>query len=284
MEKILVPTDFSGNANNAVKYAIHFAQATGKALVFFNVTHRDIPTSSAHDIYLKKVAEDVNRATVELHAQVEKVYKDLHLTMPPKKTFFDVKYGHNVQDEIAEAAEKHKVSMIVMGTLGATGLKKIFMGSNTVGVLKKVHCPVLAIPDQAKFKDIERIAYSSSLQEVDKEVKQLLPIVKIFKASLSIFNVYPVYPSYLNYSTFNVEECVNTLKKEFKYKKITLDLIKRNKENDLEGGMDYFIKTHKPDLLIMFSQSRDWFDRLTNPSATESMALNPKLPLLSFKV
>jgi nucleotide-binding universal stress UspA family protein len=284
MEKILVPTDFSENANNAAKYAIHFAHTTGKAIVFFNVTHKDIPTSSAHDIYLKKVAEDVNKASLALHVLVEKMYVELHLVMPPRRTFFDVQFGHNVQDEIVEAAEKHKVTMIIMGTLGASGFKKIFFGSNTVGVLKNVHCPVLAIPDKVKYAEIAHIGYSSNLQDLDTEVKQLLPIVKTFKASLDIFNVHPVYPSYFDYAKFNAEERLTELKKEFRYKKMTLTLINRPKENDLKGGVDYFIKTHKPDLLIMFSQSRDWFERLTNPSATEEMALNPKLPLLSFKV
>jgi nucleotide-binding universal stress UspA family protein len=283
MEKILVPTDFSSDANNAVKYAVHFAQETGRSIVFFHVTHKDIPTALAHDVYLKKVKEDIDRASTALHAHIEKIYESSQLVYHPNKVTFDVKFGHNAQDEIVDAAESHKVALIIMGTHGATGLKKIFFGSNTVGVLKKGNCPVLAIPANAKYTTIEHIGYSSNLEDLDTEVAKILPIVKKFNASLGIFNVYPVYPSNINYATFDAEKRVETLKEKHKYKKLSLTLINRPKENDLEGGMEEFIHKYKPDLIIMFSKTRDWFERLTNPSATEDIALNPKVPLLSIK-
>ena len=283
MEKILVPTDFSDNATNAIKYAIHFAQATNKALVFFHVTHADIPTSKAHDVYLKKVADKIEKSSHTLKEYVSKIYKSLHLQLNERRVSFDVKFSHNAKDEIVAASETHKVSMIIMGTLGASGLKKIFVGSNTAAVLKNVSCPVLAVPAKVKYIEIEHIGYSSNLEDLNGDVKRLLPIVKTFKANLDIFNVYPVYPTKVDYTKLDIEKTLEDLKSEFKYKNITLRVIHRAKENDLEGGMNVFIKNYKPNLLIMFSQSRNWFDRLINPSATEAIALNPKVPLLSFK-
>jgi nucleotide-binding universal stress UspA family protein len=283
MEKILVPTDFSENATNAVKYAIHFAQSTGKSLVFLNVTHKDILTSKAHDVYLKKVAVAIDQAGVDLRKYINKIYKNLHLELNPLKVTFDVRFGHSAQDEIVVSAEKHKVSMIIMGTLGATGLKKFFVGSNTSGVIQNVNCPVLAVPAKIKYREIEKIGYSSNFENLSADVKQLLPIVKSYSANLDIFSVYPVYPIKVDFEKFDIDEKLKSLKDEFKYKNISLNLIKRAQENDLEGGVAKFIKVFKPDMIIMFTQSRNWFERLLHSSATEKIVLNPKVPILSFK-
>lgn len=281
MKKILVPTDFSKNAMNASIYAVQFAEATNRAIVFTHVAHSDIPTSSSHTTYVHKVEETLEQAKLDLIDNVSKVFAEMHLTLNESKVHYDVRFGYSAQDKIIEAADELNVDMIIMGTQGATGLAKIFVGSNTTGVLKNVNCPVLAVPAKAKYKTVERIGYSSDLVHVKKEVDLLLPIVKSFNAQLDIFNVYPVYPVNLDYEKLSVKDILEELK--LKYDNITLTVIHRAVENDLEGGMESFIKSHKPDLLVMFSQSRNWFQRLIHPSATEAIILDIKVPLLSFK-
>ena len=51
----------------------------------------------------------------------------------------------SIVSEIIEFAEREKVDLIIMGTRGRTGFKKILLGSVASGVVTYSHCPVLVI-------------------------------------------------------------------------------------------------------------------------------------------
>ena len=75
---------------------------------------------------------------------------------------------------ILEITEQKDISLILMGTLGANRIKKIFWGSNTSSVIGKSKVPVLVIPGGYKWAKPERILFATNHFETDKSILDFL--------------------------------------------------------------------------------------------------------------
>jgi hypothetical protein len=104
------------------------------------------------------VAEDIAIQKKSSEKKLEKV-SSKYVKVPSSHL---VKIGDPI-DEIIDAAQKCKSQLIVMGTHGASGLKRILFGSNTSNVISKSNIPVLAIPQRYRFKKINSIVYATDL-------------------------------------------------------------------------------------------------------------------------
>jgi nucleotide-binding universal stress UspA family protein len=78
---------------------------------------------------------------------------------------------------------------VVMGTHGATRLKKFFLGSNAVYVLQNADIPVLTVPGQFSFKQMNHIAYASDFDNMDEEIVQVVEFAKMFEAYVHVMHV-----------------------------------------------------------------------------------------------
>src|SRR5690606_26785572 len=103
----------------------------------------------------------------------------------------NVNFSHSmIQGEavstIAETANKMGADYIVMGTKGATGLKEVFLGSVTSGVMEFTKVPVLSIPDDVSYKDvIKKVVYLTNYQSGEvKGFKQAVDFANIFSSKL----------------------------------------------------------------------------------------------------
>lgn len=270
MKTILVPTDFSNNANNALKYANDFAKAINNKIVLL---HSYLPLVGKYNMISGMVAEDIAIQKKSSEKKLEKL-SSKYVKVPSSHL---VKIGDPI-DEIIDAAQKSKSQLIIMGTHGASGLKRILFGSNTSDVISKSNTPVLAIPQRYRFKKINTIVYATDLNNTINELKHIIPIAKQLNATIEVLN--------LNYSYNKNENKKQVVEKKIKtlnYKKIKLIEQKATIEQTMiEQIKKYLIKT-KPQLLVMFPEDKAWFDKLFISSKTEELANQIKLPLLSIR-
>jgi nucleotide-binding universal stress UspA family protein len=283
MKKILIPTYFSENAENAVLYGLFLSQVLKAKPVYFYVTHKNILTSKPHDTFLHEVEKDIKHQTEVLHNSIKSIYAKANIELVENHCEFLVKYGADTIDLIEEQADNGQYEFVVMATHGASGLKKFFAGSNTSGIIQKSKIPVLAVPYDAKYKLIDDIAFASDFENIEQEVELTLPIVKKLNAKLTIFTVHPMYPSSFNPESKKVLNISEEIRKKFDYEKINHIVINRAEENDIEGGIKDFVANHNPDILIMFTKERTWFENLLDRSNTSEVALDIKIPLLAMK-
>ena len=68
-----------------------------------------------------------------------------------------------------------RIDLVVMGTKGARGLKEVFIGSNTFDLAQKIDKPVVAVPRNAFFQGIKRIAFCSDFNN-HKNMNRLQPL------------------------------------------------------------------------------------------------------------
>ncbi|WP_448518696.1 universal stress protein [Rhodoflexus sp.] len=282
MKTILVPTDFSDNALKAMQYAIRFAGITGSHLVFFKATDTIVPETAPVHLYHELVKSDIEENTEELRAQVAKAYANTGITANPEQYAIDVEYGA-FKHMIHIVIEKHKADMIIMGTQGASGLKKVFFGSNTANLITNVDIPLLAVPVDTPINSITKIGYASDLTDFGDELERIIDFAKPFDALIDIFHVYPVYPQLVDITKFDKEKTLNLLTSKFDYSKIHITLVQTEYDNDIIAGIEQYIAEEKPSLLVMFTHKRSWFDKIFNPSISQTVAFDTKTPLLVFK-
>jgi len=270
MKTILVPTDFSSNANNALKYANAFAQATDNKIVLL---HSYIPILGKYDRIPEIVDEENIRVKKESQKNLEILCKKY-----VKGTCDALLITRNPIETILEVSQKRKFSLIIMGTHGVSGLMQLLFGSNTSGVISKSTVPVLAIPQRYRFRKINTIVYASDLKNTINELKHIIPFAKEFDATIEI-----VHLDYGYNTTDDEKQLLEKKIKSLSYKKINFIEKKATLELPMADQLKKYLVKHKPQILVMFPEEKSWFDKIFIGSKTEEMANKLKLPLLSIR-
>ena len=143
IRKILVALDGSNPSFNASTYAIDFAKRYDAELIVLSIVS-PIPYSQFEyaNIGRMKEIETIEKGKAEEY--IDKVKQKATENKVSVETDVLIKYT-SVVKEIVEYAEKMKVDMIVIGSRGMAGLKKLLLGSVANGVITYSHCPVLVV-------------------------------------------------------------------------------------------------------------------------------------------
>ena len=191
MKNILLPTDFSGNSKNAIQYALKFFEGENCT---FHILNSQKPTGyiTADVLYgapgtsiYEGILNDNKKALENMVQFGESNSEKENFTFIPKLDF------DNIVDAINQAVALNNIELIVMGSNGATGAAEVLFGSNTLKVIRNVDCPVLIVPEDYTFENIEAVLLSLNYQnEVSKEsVSLITEIVKKNGASLKILEI-----------------------------------------------------------------------------------------------
>lgn len=272
MKTILVPTDFSRTAANAVDYAAELAQVTQSKLILFHAYMLPVaPTETPLPFPTVEMEKETLR---DLH-KIEKHIRSKHgngISIDCQFTF-----GAPV-DEIVEAAKKNKADLIVMGMQGAGFLAEKLIGSVTTFLMRKSTIPVLAIEHHVKFRSIEKIALACDYEQMNnKEVLEpVKAFAKLFNAHLYILNVVK-----------EVEEIATVTKtvEEIKLNRL-LESIPHSfhhaENEDVIEGINHFAAEEKIDMLVLIPKKHSMLYNLFHESHTKQMAFHTKVPVLAI--
>ena len=165
MKRILVPTDFSMEAENAIQTAIPIAQAFKAVLVLLHVlevsSKDSFSESSVTDS--KEMVSDTIHINENLKSAQENFTRSyaLHgLADIDVEVEQYIRVG-NPNKQIEESIEKENIDFIIMGTKEAWGLNDILLGTSTDKLLRKVNCPVLSVNEVAPADAFSKIVFSS---------------------------------------------------------------------------------------------------------------------------
>lgn len=273
MKTILIPTDFSENAKNAIEYAIEMAKKEKAKII---IVHACYITYIAPDAPAQYLTEELvfveDAAKKEMQKLIKKIENEGILCEAVIKQ-------DNAIDLILEEAIKRKPDLIVMGTKGATGLKEVIIGSNTARVIEKVNCPVIAVPEKSSFKPIKHIVYATNylLSDIDA-LKNLVNIAELFNAEITLLHV---SNEALNHETEedHILKFRSKIKSRIDYDKVRFKLVYGK---IFENVLAEYIKRESPDLLAMSTHHRTVYDKLFGKSFTKKMAYHTNIPLLAF--
>ena len=141
-QNILVPVDGSETSYAAVAQAAELAKAFGGKITVVQVLALD-PYIAAEYISSTQTNDLIERArTSVLKTLEEAAAKFSDLGIPVEAKLLE---GQVVHREIIREAETSKADLIVIGSHGRTGLKRLFLGSVAQSVLGEAHIPVLVV-------------------------------------------------------------------------------------------------------------------------------------------
>jgi len=274
--KYLVPTDFSGNAKNAVEYAAALANATQAELIYLHVV-----TPIGNDIHPRGNVEaevvKAKRADAKIHLEnilikIKNAYRGLI-------SDFLIRTGDSVEEIIKTA--QNKADIIIMGTHGASGVKKFFFGSNTASVIEESTIPVMAIPEHCAFVTPKKIVFATDYYDSDLlALVSLSEIAKTFNAEICIVHIVvgdvkpeAEFPALNNF--------LNSVIKTTGYTKTSCRVYKHE---TIEKGIDLVIKEEEADILAVSTRKRNPLEKLFNKSTSKELSFGSKIPLLIFRV
>jgi len=170
MKNILLPTDFSENAWNAILYTLHLYKDESCKFILLNSYQINgyqkgsklIPIPGNE--YLEKAKNNSEHGLQRLIEVIKKGYPN------PKHQFFAVSHNYPLVEAIEQELEQNDIEVIVIGTKGSTGAYEVIYGSNTIKIMDEVEsCPILAVPSNVPFFEIKEIVLASSLKITHNE-------------------------------------------------------------------------------------------------------------------
>ena len=279
MKRILVPTDFSINAHNAFRFALHIADKFNASI---STVHIGNPVKSYKDYSPQTLFQKMES---EMEKEFEKYQEEAVVLRQSaeNENMTRVQVNHILREghflpEVLDVLAQDDYDLIVMGTKGASNVSKILFGSNTTKLIAKAPCPVLAVPDEAQYTGFAKMAYAMEIKwKKDFAIETSLDWAKRFKGKLDCFTI--ERNGSRNWE--RLEEVINDYKYEFrKYENLKFELVD---DKDFYWGIHNFIRFRRPNLLVMVYRKLGIIDKFLLDRKVRDVALGTEIPLLILK-
>lgn len=275
MNKILCPVDFSDTSLNAIEFAVAIAKKFHSKITLLHVfTERDFNKAMGSVAKGKSFKELLGMARNRLESLVNSI-NDSSVGESTFSCDYYLELGELI-DKVDEIALEQQYELLVMGTTGVSRTDGIFFGSNTEDIIERVRKPILCIPEEATFKQFNRIVYGSDYLEEDKiAIQEVISFATIFDARIDVLHV-NLDDSDKQYDTFTEE-----LKSFITYKKISFS---HKKYDQIGEGLNQHVVDTKSDLLVVFKRDLNFVKSIFSKSLTKTLAFTIDKPLLVLKL
>jgi len=277
MRKILIPTDFSENALNAINYALELFKYEKSIYYIMHAYQDDIYANEAllEEESIDKVTERVGKKSLE---ELEIILKKINEISPnPKHTYRIISSNNLLLHEADKIVDDENIDIIVMGTRGKTNDKKLTFGSHTLQVLKYVQCPVLAIPENYKYTQPKHILFPTNymLPYKRRELKLLCEMVSPFRATIDM-----LYISKSNKLSIRQEDNKAFVKAELCKNAINFKIAN---EKHIINVIYRYIKENNIDMLVMVNTRHSFLDSNIFLSSIDELSLHLDIPFLALQ-
>ena len=277
MKSILVPVDFSIQAQYAAQVAASIAKQTNSKLFLLHML--ELP-SGVIDPTSFGMTNNAPTALLFLKRAHEKFEEFKKLPFLEGLEVEDSVNFHKAYEGILEESQKQQVDLIVMGSQGASGLEEILIGSNTEKVVRNSEIPVLVVKNDIKDFKIKNIVFASNFNVENRSAFQrILDFTLLFNAELHLLKINTIN----NFETTKVSYCFTRI---FIDGFDLGDDFTLNIYNDIsvESGVLNFAKLIDADVIVLNTHGRKGLAYLFNGSIGEDLTNHANLPVVTFKL
>ncbi len=192
MKKILVPVDFSDTALNALQIACQLAVRSGASILMVHINEMAVYLVPVSELSYNTSALEIDQYSKDTQSRLDEIragllqqnrFSNLHIeTMVIEGLMISA---------VNDLMETTPIDLVVMGTLGVSGWKEMFVGSNTERMIRFAPCPVLVIPDGVDELEIKKVVIPTNLKS------DQMPVFQLAKTWQDIFG-FDVDALYLN--------------------------------------------------------------------------------------
>lgn len=286
MKKILVPTDFSEQANYALNFAYQIAKNSGAEIFLINIVDypglstvwgggmnviggAEPPLDNLDEAFIKNL---LDKSKDEMNNMVKDMNHDdvlIHQLVEVGNPYY----------VIAEKIEQEAVNMVIMGSKGASGLEEVLIGSNTEKVVRHSKCPVITIKRRRDFSKIKKIVFASNFEEEqDHVITELKKIQDIFGAHINLVKINT--PS--NFETTRIiKKQMQAFAEKYELSNFSLNIFNDFAEED---GIIYYTEDIEADMIALGTHGRTGFMHLISGSIAEDIVNHAKRPVWTCRI
>jgi nucleotide-binding universal stress UspA family protein len=270
LRRILVPTDFSVNADHALGYAASIAAKLRSKIILFHSVK--VPVVVLNETVVTANDQELVR---ESNQKLSRMKSKMRGQQLPVELETSTGVGFAV-DEILNFCSTGKADLIVMGTRGAHGLGEMLFGSNTAEVISKAKCPVLAVPEGAHTGKINKVMFATNYSDNDfQSIFLLTEILKPWNPEIIIVHS----AGNIRVENESFERFKEQVMTSIAYDKFYFNLLEGTNTEDVISN---FANENHIDIISVSKRKRSLFERIISVSTTRRLAYHVNIPLLVF--
>ena len=274
MKRILVPTDFSEHADEALKLAAKIAKKNGSKMFLLNLLElpRELNDSIKKESSSPELMVYIKKANEKLQKIKEQPYLKgitISTTVQFERAF----------DGILSFNKKNKIDLIIMGSHGSTGIEEILIGSNTEKIVRLSEIPVLVVKKGSNTFNIKNIVFASDFsEETKKPFIKMIEFAKIFDASLNLVMI--CTPNSFK-TTVVAQNIMKNFISDFKLENYSIHIYN---DYNIEKGIINFTNMIGADLIGLCTHGRTGLSHFFYGSISEDIVNHTIKPIITFKI
>lgn len=274
--KILLPTDFSENAWQAINYALELYKNEDCDFYILNVFSATgnilaslLNTEPGSGLYNAAKEQSEKGLSNLLDALILKDNGD------KKHQFKTISQFNNIIEAIKQIVAQKDIEMIVMGTKGATYSKAKAFGSTATYVMEKVrNCPVIVVPQNAKKVLPKEIVFPTSYKTHYKrrELNYLTNLAKKCEATIAVLHISDV--NELSIRQKENKQLLEDILEGTSFKFYALS------HNDVETALNIFVESRDSDMVAFINKKHAFFGSILSNPMVKDISFHSKVPIL----
>ena len=263
MKAILLPTDFSKNSLQSIDFAVKKLKSDSTKLIILNVFQ--IPQGGQSGLFYlqEEMQKQADRDMNDLKQKLVSLYGE-----SAKDWVYKISQG-DLSDQTNAIANDYDVDCIVTGTKGASGLKEVLIGSNTVSLINNLKRPLYAVPSDYDYNQIEEVIFPFDGKEFAQDVADK---VSLFAKKHNL----PIDIVHVRTKDEDIIKDWTPVKSRFDG--LDVDCIDAYAEK-FEDGLNKAIN-EKKGIIAMIRHKQSFWERLFNRSDSRKILMHAQLPIL----
>lgn len=269
MITILIATDFSAEAENAVHYAMRTCQEIKARVLLFH-----LHTVSVHAVNARLPAgvlqESLDLHKRELTARAEDLRKRYNLEVLP------IWATGNFYEEVQKTIDDYDVKLVALG-MAEKSFEQDLLGNTTTASISRINKPILAIPYNVEYKRIEKILFACDANKglFSSDLDILRIVSQVLQAEIKVF-----YIQRSAHSPEKKDNLKNLLDERFSDTPFIFEVKESN--DSIIPQIQQEIIDYKADLLVMVPYKYGFLNSIIHKSKTRAMASGSQIPLLTI--
>lgn len=274
MKKILIPTDFSEQAENALKVAAQIAKKHHAEIYLLHTL--ELPMQKIDPLSANQNLPEAMYFMQLAHKHFETLLEKNYLqgiNVHEIVEFYEIFRG------VYQVCKKHKIDLVVMGSQGTNSFKEMLIGSNTEKVVRTSEVPVLVVKKEHPLFMVDDFVFASNFKDHYKAPYiKATEFAKLFEAKIHLLMVNTAGHFM---TTHDAKERMHEFAKCSDFKNYTVNIYN---DVNVEKGIMNFSQSISADLIGMCTHGRQGLSSFFNGSISEDLVNNAKRPVMTFKV
>jgi nucleotide-binding universal stress UspA family protein len=276
-KRLLVPTDFSKNALNAVRYAVDLYSEVSCDFYFLNAFQIsgysiDSLTPPEPEDVAYKAAKEESEAGLARLLELLELHND-----NPRHEYHTIPTFNSLLFAIRTTIAQYDIDLIVMGTKGITGAESLIFGTNTINVMEGItECPVLAVPEDYRYTPPREIVFPTDYKAPYKrrEINYMMEIARLHKAFIRVLHI--KNEPKLSREQESNRKLLMAILEDSDHSFHTLEDIKIHK------GIGAFVESRESDMVAFINRKHTFLGKILSRPLVKELGYHYNMPLLAL--